>query len=36
MVYNSSKRKQGSDYVFAGAGSEFGHQEGELEIIVVR
>lgn len=29
VVYNSSKRKQGSDYVFAGAGSEFGHQEGE-------
>ena len=29
MVYNSSKRKQGSDYVSAGAGSEFGYQEGE-------
>lgn len=29
MVYNSSKRKQGSDYVSARAGSEFGYQEGE-------
>jgi len=29
VVYNSSKRKQGSDYVSAGAGSQFGYQEGE-------
>ena len=29
MVYNSSKRKQGSDYVSPGAGSEFGYKKGE-------